>query len=295
MSEFIKLLEKETVSIIEGLTGHTPEITFEKKDEISKAQELLTPLCAAQIKTSGEVESKLSMIFSPLAATSLADFMVGGEGEAKEQMNDDDLDAFKEIISNIFGSFATALSAQKDLPKLSFEITEAKYYSDLDEIDVSEFKDLYIYQFKIAKVDTKIFLAIDEKLSEKLNSNSTDNQEQTQQSIPDKNQKKSAQKTANCESQSTSLSQEELRNISLIMDVQLPVRVRIGTKKMLLKDVLNMDIGSVIELDQLANEPLDILVGNKVIGKGEVVIVDGNFGIQIVKIGSPKERLEQLK
>ncbi len=64
---------------------------------------------------------------------------------------------------------------------------------------------------------------------------------------------------------------------------------------MLLKDVLNMDIGSVIELDQLANEPLDILVGDKVIAKGEVVIVDGNFGVQIVKIGTQKERLQQLR
>ncbi len=58
---------------------------------------------------------------------------------------------------------------------------------------------------------------------------------------------------------------------------------------MLLKDVLSMDIGSVIELDQLANDPLEVLVGDKVIAMGEVVIIDGNFGIQIGEIGS-KER-----
>jgi flagellar motor switch protein FliN/FliY len=56
-----------------------------------------------------------------------------------------------------------------------------------------------------------------------------------------------------------------------------------------------MDIGSVIELDQLANEPLDVLVGEKIIAKGEVVIVDGNFGVQIVEIGTPKEILSQLR
>ncbi|HIP02772.1 MAG TPA: flagellar motor switch protein FliN, partial [Campylobacterales bacterium] len=91
------------------------------------------------------------------------------------------------------------------------------------------------------------------------------------------------------------LSQDELKNMDLLMDVQLPVRVRIGTKTLLLKDVLNMDIGSVIELDQLANEPLDVLVGDKIIAKGEVVIVDGNFGVQIVEIGTPKEILSQLR
>ena len=56
-----------------------------------------------------------------------------------------------------------------------------------------------------------------------------------------------------------------------------------------------MDIGSVIELNQLANDPLDILVDDKVIAKGEVVIVDGNFGIQITDIGTKRDRLEQLR
>jgi flagellar motor switch protein FliN/FliY len=93
----------------------------------------------------------------------------------------------------------------------------------------------------------------------------------------------------------TNLSPSEINNISLIMDVKLPVRVRIGKKKMLLKDVLNMDIGSVVELNQLANDPLDILVDNHIIAQGEVVIVDGNFGIQVTTIGTKKERLNQLK
>ena len=88
---------------------------------------------------------------------------------------------------------------------------------------------------------------------------------------------------------------EGLKNINLIMDVRLPIRVRIGNKKMLLKDVLTMDIGSVVELNQLANDPLEILIGDKRVAYGEVVIVDGNFGVQITEIGTKKERLEQLR
>jgi flagellar motor switch protein FliN/FliY len=91
------------------------------------------------------------------------------------------------------------------------------------------------------------------------------------------------------------LNNEEMNNIALIMDVKLPVKVRIGKKRMLLKDVLNMDIGSVIELNQLANDPLEILVDNNVIAQGEVVIVDGNFGVQITTIGTRRERLAKLK
>lgn len=87
----------------------------------------------------------------------------------------------------------------------------------------------------------------------------------------------------------------EFKNINMILDVRLNVKVRIGQKRMLLKDVIAMDIGSVIELNQLANDPLDILVDDKVITKGEVVIVDGNFGIQITDIGTKRDRLEQLR
>ena len=62
-----------------------------------------------------------------------------------------------------------------------------------------------------------------------------------------------------------------------------------------LDNIIAMDIGSVIELNQLANDPLEILVDDKVIAKGEVVIVDGNFGIQITDIGTKRDRLEQLR
>ena len=96
-------------------------------------------------------------------------------------------------------------------------------------------------------------------------------------------------------SQYPTLSQEEMKNIELIKDVKLPMRVRIGSKRMLLKDVLAMDIGSVVELDQLANDPLEVLVDDKVVAYGEVVIVDGNFGVQITHIGSKRETLEKLK
>ncbi len=288
MNEFLKLFEKEIVSIIEGLTGHTPLIKLEKEEDISDSTNIMTPFAFCKIASSGDVESKLAVIFTPKIATSLADFMVGGEGESKDEMNDEDIDAFKEIVSNIFGSFSTTLSAQKDMVKLSFEIEDAKYYSDLEEVNLSEFKKLYIYSFSINEIEDKIYFLIDENLYLKL-----DDKPEVKEKEKEESKKEVCQ--SEDEERVGSLSSEELRNISLILDVKLPIRVRIGTKKMLLKDVLNMDIGSVIELDQLANEPLDILVGDKVIAKGEVVIVDGNFGVQIVKIGTQKERLQQLR
>jgi flagellar motor switch protein FliN/FliY len=85
-----------------------------------------------------------------------------------------------------------------------------------------------------------------------------------------------------------------MKNLEMLLDIKLMLRVRIGSKIMLLKDVIGMDIGSIVELNQLAKEPLDILIEDKKIGEGEVVIVDGNFGIQITSIGSKEDRLRTL-
>jgi len=73
-------------------------------------------------------------------------------------------------------------------------------------------------------------------------------------------------------------------NINIIKDIRLKVSLRVGSKLFLLRDIVNMDIVSVIELDQLVNDPLEILVENKVVALGEVIIIDGNFGVQISKL-----------
>jgi flagellar motor switch protein FliN/FliY len=69
--------------------------------------------------------------------------------------------------------------------------------------------------------------------------------------------------------------------------------VRLGTKILLLKDILRWDIGEIIELEQMVNEPLDVLVNGVKIGEGEAVIVEGRFGLKIKKIGTKAKRLYQ--
>ena len=140
---------------------------------------------------------------------------------------------------------------------------------------MKDFHKLYFFDVKITDLNEKVALVMDEKLYKLIGKEN------------DALSEEDAEKLANMA--------EGLKNINLIMDVRLPIRVRIGNKKMLLKDVLTMDIGSVVELNQLANDPLEILIGDKRVAYGEVVIVDGNFGVQITEIGTKKERLEQLR
>ncbi|MCC9293885.1 flagellar motor switch phosphatase FliY [Clostridium sp. WLY-B-L2] len=85
------------------------------------------------------------------------------------------------------------------------------------------------------------------------------------------------------------------RNIDLILDVPLEISVVLGRTKKNIKDILNLGTGSLVELDKLAEEPVEILVNGKKIAYGEVVVVDENFGVRITGIVSNEERIKSLK
>lgn len=79
-----------------------------------------------------------------------------------------------------------------------------------------------------------------------------------------------------------------------ILDIPLMVTVELGRTKMLINDLLQLGQGSVIELSKLVGEPLDLLVNEKTVAKGEVVVVNEKFGIRITEIISPQERIESM-
>lgn len=84
-------------------------------------------------------------------------------------------------------------------------------------------------------------------------------------------------------------------NLDLLLDIPLRVTVELGRTKRLIKDILEFAQGSIIELDKLAGEPVDILANNKLIAKGEVVVIDENFGVRVTEIVSQAERIHNLR
>lgn len=86
----------------------------------------------------------------------------------------------------------------------------------------------------------------------------------------------------------------EAGNIGLIMDVFMEMTVELGRTRKLIKEILGMGEGTIIELDKLAGEPVDILVNHKLIAKGEVVVIDENFGVRVTEIVSPMERMNDM-
>ena len=93
---------------------------------------------------------------------------------------------------------------------------------------------------------------------------------------------------------SPQLSSGDQGNIGLLMDVYMEMTVELGRTKRLIKDILGMGEGTIIELDKLAGEPVDILVNHKLIAKGEVVVIDENFGVRVTEIISPMDRVSEI-
>ncbi|MBT4790526.1 MAG: flagellar motor switch protein FliN [Halobacteriovoraceae bacterium] len=91
------------------------------------------------------------------------------------------------------------------------------------------------------------------------------------------------------------LNKLKVQNLDFILDIPLKVSVELGRAQVVIKDLLQLGQGSVLELDKLAGEPLEVLVNGKLVARGEVVVVNEKFGIRLTDIISPLERIETLK
>jgi flagellar motor switch protein FliN/FliY len=83
-------------------------------------------------------------------------------------------------------------------------------------------------------------------------------------------------------------------NLNILLDLEMDVTLRFGRRQMLMKDILELCSGSVIELDRMVQEPVDLLIDNKIIAKGEVVIVNGNYGLRVTEVATPQQKIDVL-
>lgn len=108
-------------------------------------------------------------------------------------------------------------------------------------------------------------------------------------------QKKQVQPAAFSDFSTIQTTKEEQRNLQMLFDIPLQVTVELGRTTKVVKEILELSSGSIIELDKLAGEPVDILVNGKLIAKGEVVVIEENFGVRITDIISQSDRIKNMK
>lgn len=273
--------------------------TLEQLLSNSSQVETVNPLAIENYESSQFIEAEVKFDFKAISstcyfyvptisATKFEYLMLGGMGDLKEHIDDEITDAVNEIISNICGSFCTAVNAQgfADVESIKAEVVGSK----IVELDVLEAKN-NSYEFIIALGDEKLplILSFDEIIlpffSTIVGNSVGTVEEPSSHSVqaPVQNMKSSVENAY-----------KPPRNLELLYDVKLKLSVRLGTKIVLLKDILKWDVGEIIELEQMVNEPLEVLVNGVKIGEGEAVIVEGKFGLKIKKIGNEDLRLSQI-
>jgi flagellar motor switch protein FliN len=93
----------------------------------------------------------------------------------------------------------------------------------------------------------------------------------------------------------TGISDKRDHKIDMLIDLSLPVSIELGKTQMVIKDILELERGSIIEFDKMASEPVDILINGKKMAEGEVVVIDKHFGIRITSLSEPSDRLRSMR
>lgn len=221
--------------------------------------------------------------------TMLADYMLAGDGESKDEIDDDTKDAVQEMTSQLLSSLNVPLEGAFE-KKFSFKVSDilknmaSSLYQSQEYIvlDLSGDVDGIILNFRFFAD----YGLLDRLVSEESNENLLDDggiEALLGGSFFDENDDKD------------SGSGSSPKNLDLLLDIDIPISVRMGSAKLFLKDILGLGPGNIVELEQNADEPIELAINDKVIARGEVVIVDGYFGFRIKEIVSKAERIRKLK
>lgn len=285
-SDLSNIFKDELANTLEQLLSNSSQV--ETVDSLSIENYEASQFIEGEVKFEFKDISSTWFFYIPtISATKFEYLMLGGMGDLKEHIDDEITDAVNEIISNICGSFCTSVNAQGfgDVESIKSEVVNSK----IVESDALKLRD-NSYEFIVSLGDEKlpVILCFDEIILPFFSTITGASSAAASPSEPVL--APSTPPVASVAPTSVQLP----KNLELLYDVKLKLSVRLGTKIVLLKDILKWDVGEIIELEQMVNEPLEVLVNGVKIGEGEAVIVEGKFGLKIKKIGNEDLRLSQI-
>ncbi|WP_082355359.1 flagellar motor switch phosphatase FliY [Bacillus sp. FJAT-22090] len=311
----------------------TPNISMINRTKLK--EEFPHPYVAVQVQyTAGLIGMNLLVIKQSDAAI-IADLMLGGDGtNPQPNMSEIQLSAVQEAMNQMMGSAATSMSTvfnkKVDISPPSIDLMNLEVDEGTDAIPNDDLLIKISFRLKVGDlIDSNIMQLLPLEFGLKLVKSlmGEDEEDQVAATImeervettpsPSNQQPLKEQSQPQAQMQFTqprpqapqvevqqaqfasfdapNLTQNESRNLNLLLDIPLQVTVELGRTKRTVKDILELTSGSIIELDKLAGEPVDILVNNRHIAKGEVVVIDENFGVRITDILSQAERIHNLR
>lgn len=313
------------------VTITTPKVSVLSWEELKK--EFNIPYVGVEVEYTNGLKGHNLLILKKEDVLKMTDLMMGGEGKVENgEITDLHLSAIGEAMNQMIGSAATSLSTllnktinisppkafivdfTASLPTdISFpegDVVKIAFKMEVGEIIDSEIMQLLPLDFAKELVQS-VLSKNEEKPSEATfqeeNSNVIiENDEKIVDTADNispggKVTKKEQQVNVspvvfqNFDENSSSKGKKDKENLDLILDVPLTITVELGKTKKLIKDILELSEGSIIELDKLAGEPVDILANGKYIAKGEVVVIDENFGVRIIDIVHQSKRISNIE
>jgi len=307
----------------------TPTITVVNQAVIEK--EFVFPYVAIKVEYTAGLSGMNLLVIKQTDAAIIADLMLGSDGlTPNRELGEIHLSAVQEAMNQMMGSAATSMSTmfnQKvDISPPSIELMNAKEEEGINNISDHDLMIKVAFSLKVGDlIDSEIMqllpLKFGKELVDRLMNGGTDEaavavaeitppKEEVKAISPAsptlevkndqamKTQKKQhveVQQAQFASFESPSLNQTESQNLNMLLDIPLQVTVELGRTKRSIKEILEMSSGSIIELDKLAGEPVDILVNQRLIAKGEVVVIDENFGVRITDILSQSDRINNLR
>ncbi len=308
----------------------TPVVTHTTLNDIKEGFE--TPTIILEVEYTTGIIGRNILIIKTEDAAVIANLMMGGDGKPENhELTEIEISAVQEAMNQMIGSAATSMatmfSRKVDIAPPKSRIWRDKNEELSDQIpgdegivrvnfrmtigDIVDSNIMQIFPVATAKKIVSIMMGKDDETENRV----VETQEsvrveapvQTVDSKPIVEEpvrvetsasapiKPVEVHTANFQPLIQSSSSSAHKNIDLILDVPLGISVVLGRTKKSIKEILDLGTGSLIELDKLAEEPVEILVNGKKIAFGEVVVVDENFGVRITSIVSGAERIKSLK
>jgi len=275
--KFCKLWPEETASLLGqmGVAGAAAS-SDEPKTTESTTQDLFAKGMYARFIGAGALKGELSIGCENATALVLAQAFMSEPIDPSIEFGSNHRDAFLELIRQVAGMVATDWKGEirRDVV-LSFHSASEPPFAGVMETSI--------------EIRGERFSAVTLKLA--LNREMTD----TLGAPPQSATAASPSVSQNVSTESKTMSSGNVpTNLDLLLDVELEATIRFGEREMLLKEICGLMPGTVIELDQMINEPAQLLVAGRTVAWGEVVVVDGNFGLRVTEVASRNQRAEML-
>lgn len=288
----------------------TPKVKITNLKELKETFQ--TPNIALEVEYTSGIEGRNLLVMKLKDAAVIANIMMGGTGVVVDdgKISEIEQSAVSEAMNQMIGASATAMATMfsKEInisPPVSMIWEDGT--ASIDDMDDLNNIVVASFSLKIGKlIDSEIMQILPVDTAKKIVDTMTvgSSSKKAHKEEPRKEVKKEAkdehlEDTINVEKAefqplTETKSPPQSKNIDLIMDVPLEITVLLGRTKKNIKDVLSFTTGSLIQLDKLAEEPVEILVNGKKVAYGEVVVVDESFGVRITSIISSKERVINL-